>query len=278
MIHSFLKSKIGLKIREILEYKNFKLEDKHLGEQCYIFGDGVSIQNYDINNFNDKIGIACNHFPFHKDFKKTNVKYAILSEPFYFMPFFDSIIKKRKVETIFSFNPISFHYRKIVRANPGINFFINLSNYFFFKGKNVFYLYKNILSKKSKSDSLCKEFNCDKGVLRRAISLAVFLGFKTIYLVGCDYLMIPSKFGHWYEKVSGYRDSKVDESYIDGFINKLKENNINFKLVVPEKVESDLEIITYEDLFSVKTNFKKNEVLLSDENMKVFKMQNTMKL
>ena len=125
---------------------------------------------------------------------------------------------------------------------------------------------------------MCKEFNCDKGVLRRAISLAVFLGFKTIYLVGCDYLMIPSKFGHWYEKVSGYRDSKVDESYIDGFINKLKENNINFKLVVPEKVESDLEIITYEDLFSVKTNFKKNEVLLSDENMKVFKMQNTMKL
>jgi len=278
MIHSFLKSKIGLKIREILEYKNFKLEDKHLGEQCYIFGDGVSIQNYDIHNFNDKIGIACNHFPFHKDFNKANVKYAILSEPFYFMPFFDSIIKKRKVETIFSLNPISFHYRKIVRTNPEINFFINLSNYIFFKGKNVFYLYKNILSNNNKSDYLCKEFNCDKGVLRRAISLAVFLGFKTIYLVGCDYLMIPSKFGHWYEKVSGYRDSKVDESYIDGFINKLKENNINFKLVVPEKVESDLEIITYEDLFSVKTKFKKNEVLLSDENMKVFKMQNTMKL
>ena len=53
MIHSFLKSKIGLKVREILEFKNFKLEDRHLGEQCYIFGDGVSIQNYDLHNFNN---------------------------------------------------------------------------------------------------------------------------------------------------------------------------------------------------------------------------------
>ena len=137
MIHSFFKSKVGLKIRELLEFKNFKLEDKHLGEQCYIFGDGVSIQNYDLNKFNDKIGIACNHFPFHKDFKKTNVKYAILCEPFYFMPFFDSIVKKRKVQTISSLNPISCHYRKIVKTNPGISFFINLSNYLFFRGKNL---------------------------------------------------------------------------------------------------------------------------------------------
>ena len=41
MIHNFLKSLIGQKIRQILESKNFKLEDKHLGEECYIFGDGV---------------------------------------------------------------------------------------------------------------------------------------------------------------------------------------------------------------------------------------------
>lgn len=276
MIHSFFKSKIGLKVREILEFKNFKLEDRHLGEQCYIFGDGVSIQNYDLHNFNDKIGIACNHFPFHKDFKKTNVKYAILCEPFYFMPFFDSIIKKRKVKPISSLNPISFHYRKIVRTNPGISFFINLSNYLFFRGRNIFYLYKNILAKKNKPYYLCKEFDCDKGVLRRAISLAVYLGFKTIYLVGCDYLMNPSKYGHWYEKVSGYRE--IDESYIDGFINRLRQNNINFKLVVPEKVESDIEIVTYEDLFKSKINFKENDLLLSEENIRVFKMQNTMEL
>ena len=133
MTHSFLKSKIGLKVREILEFKNFKLEDRHLGEQCYIFGDGVSIQNYDLHNFNNKIGIACNHFPFHKDFKKTNVKYAILSEPFYFMPFFDSIIKKRKVKTIeFNMDKLEKHWfsNKKCLCNDQLDVLISTTAFF----------------------------------------------------------------------------------------------------------------------------------------------------
>lgn len=279
MIHSILKSRIGQIIRQKIEYKNFKLENKHFGEECYIFGDGVSIKHYELENFNDKIGIACNHFPFHKDFKKTKVKYAVLSEPFYFTPFFDILIKKRKVESIFSFNPISFHYRKLIKDSQGINFFVNLSNFMFLTGKNVFYLYKNILAKRDRSNSLCKEFDCDKGVLRRSISLAQFLGFKTIYLVGCDYLSIPQKYGHWYEKeINKFNESGVEKAYIHNFIKKLEKSKIKFKLVVPEKVESDFDIITYEDLFNKKTLFRENNLLLSEENMKVFKMQKTMSL
>ena len=279
MIHRFLKSRIGQIVRQMIEHKIFKLENKHFGEECYIFGDGVSIKNYDLENFNDKIGIACNHFPFHKDFKKTKVKYAVLCEPFYFTPFFDTLIKKRKVESIFSFNPISFHYRKIIKDNPEINFFINLSNFMFLTGKNVFYLYKKILSKRDRSNSLCKEFDCDKGVLRRSISLAQFLGFKTIYLVGCDYLSTPQKYGHWYEKeINKFNESGVEKSYIHNFIKKLEKSKIKFKLVVPEKVESDFDIITYENLFNKKPLFRENNLLLSEKNMKVFKMQKTMSL
>ena len=88
--------------------------------------------------------------------------------------------------------------------------------------------------------------------------------------------MNPAKYGHWYEKVSG--DRKIDESYIDVFISSLKLNNINFKLVVPKKVESNIETVIYEDLFKTKKNLKKNNLLLSEENMKVFKMQNTFEL
>ena len=188
MIHKFLQSKAGLWLRRRLEYKNKKLEDIHEGESCYIFGDGHSIKYYDLSDFNDKIGIACNHFPFHKDFKKANVKYSVLIEPYYFLPFFDRIFKKRKVQSIFSFNPISFNYRKIIKANLSIIFFVNLSNWLFLSGKNVHFLYRNILSKKKKyNNEICKKFDCDKGVLRRAISLAVHLGFKEIYLVFLKY-------------------------------------------------------------------------------------------
>ena len=49
-------------------------------------------------------------------------------------------------------------------------------------------------------------------------------------------------------------------------------------MVVTEKVESNIETFVYEELFKTKNNFKENDLLLSKENMKVFKMQNTMEL
>ena len=115
MIHNILQSRVGYILRRIIERNNIRIENIHEGESCYIFGDGHSIKYYDLSNFNDKVGIACNHFPFHKDFNKTNTKYAILIEPYYFMPFFDKLILKRKVKSILSLNPISFYYRKMIK-------------------------------------------------------------------------------------------------------------------------------------------------------------------
>jgi len=278
MIHKFLQSKAGLWLRRRLEYKNKKLEDIHEGESCYIFGDGHSIKYYDLSDFNDKIGIACNHFPFHKDFKKANVKYSVLIEPYYFLPFFDRIFKKRKVQSIFSFNPISFNYRKIIKANLSIIFFVNLSNWLFLSGKNVHFLYRNILSKKKKyNNEICKKFDCDKGVLRRAISLAVHLGFKEIYLVGCDYLFSPMLYGHWYEKGEPHEDF-IDENYIQNFINEVKKLGVNFKIVAPFKTDSNIKVKTYLDLFNKDVIYRENTELLTKQTIKVLDMQGTMNL
>ena len=56
----FLKEKFG------------KLKNKHLGEECYIFGDGVSLKYFNLNKFNDKPSIVSNNFIFHKHFNKLN--------------------------------------------------------------------------------------------------------------------------------------------------------------------------------------------------------------
>jgi len=279
MIHSILQSKGGYILRRIIERNNLRIENIHEGESCYIFGDGHSIKYYDLSNFNDKVGIACNHFPFHKDFNKTNTKYAILIEPYYFMPFFDKIILKRKVKSILSLNPISFYYRKMIKKNPKIKFFVSLSNYFFLKSKNLHFLYRDIITKKgSKNNEICKKFNCDKGVLRRAISLAIYLGFKKIYLVGCDYLFYPRQSGHWYEAGKPIIDFKFDRHYIDDFINEATRQGIDFKLVTPFKVDSNVEIITYNELFEKNANYQENTNLLEKGTIEFFSMQNDMKL
>lgn len=279
MIHSILRSKGGYILRRIIERNNLRIENIHEGESCYIFGSGHSIKYYDLSNFNDKVGIACNLFPFHKDFNKTNTKYAILIEPFYFMPFFDKIISKIKVKSILSFNPISFHYRKIIKKNPKIKFFVSLSNYFFLKSKNLHFLYRDITSKKeSKNNEICKKFDCDKGVLRRAISLAIYLGFKKIYLVGCDYLFYPRQSRRWYEAGKPTIDFKFDRHYIDDFINEATRQGIDFKLVTPFKVDSNVEIITYNELFKKNVNYQENTDLLEKGTIDFFSMQNEFNL
>jgi dTDP-glucose 4,6-dehydratase len=144
--------------------------------------------------------------------------------------------------------------------------------------KNIYYLYRNILSKNSNSTSLCKEFDCDRGVLRRAISLAAYLGFKTIYLVGCDYLENPQKSGHWYENYSVVGDAEVNEDYISKFIRRNEDFGIDFKLVSPFPTKSKVLNKTYKELFKVETSFRENTELLSKINMQIFSKQRTMKL
>ena len=62
---------------------NSLTDKKFLRDAVNFFGSQrICISVDDLSNFNDKIGIACNHFPFYKDLKKTNTKYSVLIEPF----------------------------------------------------------------------------------------------------------------------------------------------------------------------------------------------------
>lgn len=70
------------KLREIERYRNL-----HIGEECYIWGDGISVKYFDLGLFSDKISIPCSHLPFHKDFHKLNVPYAFYIENLWFYPF-----------------------------------------------------------------------------------------------------------------------------------------------------------------------------------------------
>ena len=114
--------------------------------------------------------------------------------------------------------------------------------------------------------------------MRRAISLAIYLGFKEIYLVGCDYLFYPRQSRHWYEAGKPIIDFKYDRHYIDDFIKEAKKQGIGFKLVTPLKVDSNVETITYNDLFEKNINYQENTDLLEKGTIDFFSMQNSMKL
>ena len=148
-------------------------------------------------------------------------------------------------------------------------------------GKNVHFLYRTILFNKTKADrTICKKFNCDAGVLKRAISLAVYMSFKEIYLEGCDYLFYPRQSGHCYEYGQPIVSYKYDKEYIDTFINELKKQKIVFNLLSPYKIKSKsyINAITYFELFGLQPKYKENKDIVEKETLLTFSKQRTMKL
>ena len=113
-----------------------KLNNLHLGEECYIFGDGLSLKYYDLSLFNDKPSICSNNFIFHKDFEKLDVKYYSIYEPYWFLPFFVSGFKGIK----FLRNLIQKKHLKKFKAFPDVTFFSDISNSLRLKGNNIIYL------------------------------------------------------------------------------------------------------------------------------------------
>jgi hypothetical protein len=57
-------------INHILKYRNL-----HSGEDCVLFGDGVSIKWFDLKSFTNILSITVGYLPFHNDFNKLNCKY-----------------------------------------------------------------------------------------------------------------------------------------------------------------------------------------------------------
>jgi hypothetical protein len=104
------------------------------------------------------------------------------------------------------------------------------------------------------------------------------MGFKEIYLVGCDYLFYPRQSGHWYEYGSPIVSNKYDKEYIDTFINELKKQKIIFNLITPYEIKSNINVITYFKLFGFHPKYKENKEILKKATLLTFSKQKTMKL
>ena len=186
--------------------KIHRYKDAHLGESCYLIGDGVSVKWFDLAAFDDKIAIPCGFIPFHNDFNKLNVKYLLLAEPWWFYPTVWTTTPPKRIIR----NHIQSSYRNIINTYRDKEFFLNLSNCPVLKQNNITYLFKDIYDGRLPVDFITHRINAFHGSLRASILLAIYMGFDRCYLVGCDYTHVPSRSLHWYEKGRGVFISQPD--------------------------------------------------------------------
>lgn len=259
-----LKSKfLSLFPKKALE-RNKKFECLHKGEICYIFGNGASLKHFDLKKFDDKIVIGCNGLVFHRDFKKINVKYYYIGTPFFYYPYWKNPYSKKLLEK----NVIGMLYKEKWSCYKNMSHFVSLSNYFGIRGGNVYYLHHFSKPFKSYSDSrMDDKFTPMSGSLAGMLGLAIFMGFKDITLVGCDYAFFPQGQGHFYE-FGKFADTFLEEPFCKDFLLDAARH-ANIRVVTPHEGYRGhiLPYISYKELTGDEPVYKENYEIVSRSDL-----------
>ncbi len=242
--------------------KIHQYKDAHKGESCYLMGDGISIKWFDLAAFSDKTTIPCGFIPFHNDFDKLSVRYLSIAEPWWFYRWErDPAITGR-----FKKNARQLAYREIINRYQDKFFFINLSNYPALSNKNIIYIFQDFHDTRLPKNFITHRVNGFAGSLRTSISLAIYMGFNHVYLVGYDYTHIPSRSLHWYEKGQGVFLSH--EKYNKDFFEVAKEF-IDITTITLDGTSEFINAVTYKEHTGRDPIYQENTELLDESYLEV---------
>ena len=270
---------------------NFKkLRNIHRGEDCFIFGDGNSIRNYDLRNFSRNKSFITKYLFTHKQFKYLHFKYSTCMDPFFFNSFINFPLRlfrldyyKKNLFNNFLFRYlIAKSYKKLILENKNASFFISFYNIFFFKNERIYKISEdnnlilNAFFKFSKN-----QFNFYKSSTRLALSIANFMGFRNIYLIGFDYLedyQNQNKI-HWYETYSNLGRLNKISNYENFFFKKIMTNKkSNIILINKTGKHNLLPCISYKNFCTRNHIYIKKRDMMTNKYKDIFKLTTQYKI
>lgn len=240
-----------------------KFQKQFAGQKCYIFGDGVSLKWYDLENFSDRVSFVFSMMPYHPQFSCLDARFLFLVEPYWFYPKFvtDLVISDASMPVI------SADYRKrFFNKYPDKNFILNLSNYPIVRGDNVFYVFNQLPGVEKDPGFISNRIDGFYGSIRMSITLAIYFGFTEITLVGCDYTHGNARSHHWYEKGEGVLKPQPDY-HVDFF--QMAQEYATLNTVTLDGVQSVVPAVKYKDLTGCDLHYRENNELLSEEILKI---------
>ena len=259
--------KVLNKIASPITNKIIRFKGRHKGESCYIFGDGVSIKWFELDAFPKKTTFTLSCLPFHKEVNALDVRYSLLIQPYYFYPYFRS-----------PYEPHNWHRHKIkdmyidfFKKNKKLDCFVSLSNYPILRGSNIFHLFKAI---NDPDFDYFQECNANgvgiyNGSLCASISLAIYMGFEEITLVGCDYTHENSTTTHWYEKGKGILAPHIN------YERKFLEIACKYAKIITitlDGVGNIIPSLTYREFTGRSPFFRENNEIIDIETLKLLDM------
>ena len=262
MFRTELTNDILYKISKNILSRNSKFENLHKGESCYIIGNGSSIKYYDLDQFSDRVSIGCNQLFLHRDYSKLDLRYYYTGHPFFYYPYWTNQYLKK-----FEKNKIGTICRENILENNQIEYFISLSNFFGLRGNNINYVHYFDKKFDINNFKLNDKFTYMDGSLSAMLGIALYMGFKDIILVGCDYTWKPRHNGHFFEY--GKRPEKlVTEIHSENSLLAANEYaNLATITITNEYIGQVIPSLTYKDLTGDDLCYKENHEIISSSNL-----------
>ena len=158
-----------------------KFHNKYRGEHCFIIGNGPSLRLMNLEHLSRFFTFGLNNIFLHDDFDKLNLKFYISGNPIFIKSaFFEKYVLPTLLQYSQTTKFFDYDFSQNVRGRIEL-----LTNVYYLK----FNQNQGIRATGRMSFDITKSLPSADGVtvlIQAAIPLAVYMGFKVVYLIGCD--------------------------------------------------------------------------------------------
>lgn len=199
------------KIRENVRFRNI-----HTGERCFILGNGPSLRDVNFDLLANEFVFSVNNFPLVDGYKKVKTNVHIWAD----LSFFEL-----RDDQKYDHKELMKNYKKIAKEGP-ICFVPDSAYDFMVKNEldemldmNYFSIFGSSDSKVRAHFDLSRAISAYSTVVQYAAVIAIYMGFKEIYLLGCDSTNIVSLLNCAMsirnEGMHAYQKDDVNERYTE---------------------------------------------------------------
>lgn len=193
---------------------NAKFHNTHVGERCFILGNGPSLKDINLDLLGDEFVFSVNNFSLVDGYKKAKTNIHLWAD----LSFFEL-----REDQKYNHDDLIDGYKKMAGENV-VCFVPDQAYDFIVKNKldemldiNYFSIFASIDSGVRSHFDLSKVISGYSTVVQYAVSIAVYMGFKEIYLLGCDSTniisLLNSAMGIRSEGMHAYKNDDVNERY-----------------------------------------------------------------
>lgn len=249
------------------------LSQHHQGESCYIIGDGASLKWFDLANLQSIPCFSLGYINIHNQSDTLDLRYRLITEPFCFFPLVPPAqLADRKI----GLNPLASIYKMSCATLSRESYiFAHLSNLLLLNGMtNILYLQDVLPGLDPSFATRCEQAseNIFNGSIKTAISLSILMGFRKVFLLGCDYTHKHGRRQHWHE----YGPGKVQNTplYAKTFFDIARD----FAEIITITLDGPGECLpheTYREHTNREPVYRENHQLCSFENLLILSKYST---